>query len=117
MESVNDILKNQCQIEHTRHRSFDNFTTNLISGLFAYAFYPTKPNINIDNLQRIGQSLNRTHVIYYTKQNQIGRQNNNKELQYYLKTIPILKRPTQYVKNLGACLIIKPYLKKSLTPN
>jgi hypothetical protein len=54
VESVNDILKNQCQIEHTRHRSFDNFITNLISGLIAYSFYPTKPNINIDNLQRIG---------------------------------------------------------------
>lgn len=53
IESVNDILKNQCQIEHTRHRSFDNFITNLISGLIAYAFYPTKPNINIDRLQRI----------------------------------------------------------------
>lgn len=53
IESVNDILKNQCQIEHTRHRSFDNFITNLISGLIAYAFYPTKPNINIDNFQRI----------------------------------------------------------------
>lgn len=54
VESVNDILKNQCQIEHTRHRSFDNFITNLISGLIAYSFYPTKPNINIDDLQRIG---------------------------------------------------------------
>jgi hypothetical protein len=54
IESVNDILKNQCQIEHTRHRSFDNFITNLISGLIAYSFYPTKPNINIDKLQRIG---------------------------------------------------------------
>ena len=53
IESVNDILKNQCQIEHTRHRRFDNFITNLISGLIAYAFYPTKPNINIDNFQRI----------------------------------------------------------------
>jgi len=53
VESVNDILKNQCQIEHTRHRSFDNFITNLISGLIAYSFYPTKPNINIDQFQRI----------------------------------------------------------------
>lgn len=53
IESVNDVLKNVCQIEHTRHRSFDNFVTNLISGLIAYAFYPTKPNINIDNFQRI----------------------------------------------------------------
>lgn len=54
VESVNDILKNQCQIEHTRHRSFNNFIINLISGLIAYSFYPTKPNINIDKLQRIG---------------------------------------------------------------
>lgn len=53
VESVNDILKNQCQIEHTRHRSFDNFISNLVSGLIAYSFYPTKPNINIDNFQRI----------------------------------------------------------------
>lgn len=54
VESVNDILKNQCQIEHTRHRSFDNFITNLISGLIAYSFYPSKPNINIDTIQRLG---------------------------------------------------------------
>jgi hypothetical protein len=54
VESVNDILKNQCQIEHTRHRSFNNFIINMILGLIAYSFYPTKPNINIDKLQRIG---------------------------------------------------------------
>ena len=54
IESVNDILKNVCQIEHTRHRSFDNFILNLVAGLIAYSFYPTKPNINIDNLQRLG---------------------------------------------------------------
>jgi hypothetical protein len=53
VESVNDILKNACQIEHTRHRSFDNFITNLISGLIAYSLLPSKPNINIDKLQRI----------------------------------------------------------------
>lgn len=53
VESVNDILKNQCQIEHTRHRSFGNFITNLISGLIAYSFYPSKPNINIDSAQRL----------------------------------------------------------------
>ena len=54
VESVNDILKNQCQIEHTRHRIFNNFIINMISGLIAYSFYPTKSNINIDKLQRIG---------------------------------------------------------------
>ena len=30
IETVNDVLKNTCQIEHFRHRSFDNFLTNII---------------------------------------------------------------------------------------
>ena len=46
IESVNDELKNICQIEHTRHRSFTNFITNLIAGLLAYSFLPMKPSIN-----------------------------------------------------------------------
>ena len=48
IESVNDELKNMCQIEHTRHRSFENFINNLISGLIAYSFFPKKPSINTD---------------------------------------------------------------------
>ena len=46
IESVNDELKNIFQIEHTRHRSLENFLTNLISGLIAYCFLPKKPAIN-----------------------------------------------------------------------
>ena len=48
IECVNDELKNLCQIEHTRHRSMENFLTNLISGLIAYSFLPKKPSLNID---------------------------------------------------------------------
>lgn len=48
VETVNDELKNQCQIEHTRHRSFENFISNLISGLIAYSFIDKKPSINLD---------------------------------------------------------------------
>lgn len=48
IESVNDELKNICQIEHTRHRSFTNFITNLIAGLLAYSFLPKKPSIKVD---------------------------------------------------------------------
>lgn len=48
IETVNDELKNICQIEHTRHRSFGNFLSNLISGLIAYHFLPKKPSLNID---------------------------------------------------------------------
>ena len=46
IESVNDELKNMCQIEHTRHRSFDNFVINILSALAAYSFFPKKPSIN-----------------------------------------------------------------------
>ncbi len=47
IETVNDELKNICQIEHTRHRSFENFTTNLLSILIAYSFFDKKPSINL----------------------------------------------------------------------
>lgn len=49
IESVNDELKNICQIEHTRHRSFDNFIINLLSALAAYSFFDKKPSININS--------------------------------------------------------------------
>ena len=48
IETVNDELKYICQIEHTRHRSFENFLTNMISGLIAYSFMPKKPSINVE---------------------------------------------------------------------
>lgn len=48
IETINDELKNICQIEHSRHRSFTNFIANLISGLIAYSFFPKKPAINYD---------------------------------------------------------------------
>lgn len=33
IETVNDELKNICQIEHSRHQSFANFITNLVAVL------------------------------------------------------------------------------------
>lgn len=45
IETVNDELKNICQIEHSRHRSVGNFITNLMGGLIAYSFLPKKPSI------------------------------------------------------------------------
>lgn len=46
IETVNDELKNICQLEHSRHRSFVNFLTNTFAGLIAYAFLPKKPAIS-----------------------------------------------------------------------
>jgi uncharacterized membrane protein YjjP (DUF1212 family) len=48
VETVNDELKNICQIEHTRHRNFVNFISNMISALIAYIFRPKKPSLNLD---------------------------------------------------------------------
>jgi len=45
IETVNDELKNICQIEHSRHRSFTNFLSNLVAGLIAYSFLPKNPTI------------------------------------------------------------------------
>jgi hypothetical protein len=47
IESVNDQLKNICQIEHSRHRSGMNFLANLVGGLIAYSYYPTKPALDL----------------------------------------------------------------------
>ena len=46
IETVNDQLKNICQIEHTRHRCFPNFIINLLSALAAFSFFDKKPSIN-----------------------------------------------------------------------
>ncbi len=46
IETINDELKNICQVEHSRHRSFTNFITNIVAGLIAYSFLPKKPSIS-----------------------------------------------------------------------
>lgn len=55
IETINDELKNICQVEHSRHRSFANFLSNLISGLIAYSFLPKKPRIKYDVEPNLGQ--------------------------------------------------------------
>lgn len=52
IETVNDELKNICKIEHTRHRNFNNFLTNLLSGLIAYHFMPKKPSLNFEIIDK-----------------------------------------------------------------
>jgi hypothetical protein len=49
IESVNDQLKNICQIEHSRHRSRFNFLVNLIAGLIAYSYHPKKPSLDLND--------------------------------------------------------------------
>ena len=47
VETVNDELKNIAQVEHSRHRCFDNFIVNLLGAIAAYCLFPKKPRINV----------------------------------------------------------------------
>lgn len=51
IESVNDQLKNLCQVEHTRHRSTNNFAVNIIGALTAYSLQEKKPSLNLQRNQ------------------------------------------------------------------
>jgi hypothetical protein len=46
IESVNDQLKNMCEIEHTRYRKVANFMVNLVAGLIACTYQPQKPSLH-----------------------------------------------------------------------
>jgi hypothetical protein len=48
IETVNDELKNICQVEHTRHRSLNGFILNIMGAIAAYSFFPKKPSIKMD---------------------------------------------------------------------
>ena len=53
IESVIRELKTQTQLEHSRHRSFENFQVNVVSALIAYQLCEKKPSLNIHELQDI----------------------------------------------------------------
>ena len=48
IETVNDELNNIAQLEHSRHRSFNNFVANALSAIAAYCFFEKKPAIDIN---------------------------------------------------------------------
>ena len=53
IETVIDQLKNQSQIQHTRHRSMTGFLVNLMSGLVAYALSSNKPKLSLSKVQAL----------------------------------------------------------------
>ena len=53
IETINDQIKNLCNIEHTRHRSVYNFFVNILSGLVNYTFFQKKPSIKISVSEKI----------------------------------------------------------------
>jgi len=48
IETVNDQLKNICQVDHTRHRSVNGFIVNLL----ACTHQPMKPGIRFDENEK-----------------------------------------------------------------
>lgn len=48
IETVNDELKNIAQVEHSRHRCFDNFVVNTLGAVATYCLFPKKPCINVN---------------------------------------------------------------------
>lgn len=57
IETINDQLKNICDAEHSRHRSFGNFITNLVSSLIAYSFQEKKPSIKFEREENKNKQL------------------------------------------------------------
>ena len=51
IESVIKELKTQTVLEHSRHRSFQNFRVNVVSALIAYQLLESKPSVNLSELQ------------------------------------------------------------------
>lgn len=47
IETVNDELKNIAQVEHSRHRSFENFIVNMLGAIAAYCVFHKKPCIHV----------------------------------------------------------------------
>lgn len=47
IETVNDQLKNICQIAHSRHRSPFNLLVNTLAALVAYTYHEKKPALDL----------------------------------------------------------------------
>jgi hypothetical protein len=56
IETINDQLKNISQIEHSRHRSVNNFVVNLFAGLIAYCHQEKKPSLHLASAHLMADS-------------------------------------------------------------
>jgi hypothetical protein len=57
IETIFDQLKNLLNIDHTRHRSINNFMVNILGALIAYQFKPRKPSVSFAKLNGLASSL------------------------------------------------------------
>ncbi|MDD2815288.1 MAG: transposase [Thiotrichaceae bacterium] len=47
IETINDPLKNIFKLEHSWHRSLNNYMINIVAGLVAYSYQDKLPSLNI----------------------------------------------------------------------
>src|SRR5690606_4530274 len=50
IETINDEPKHVCKVEHTQHRSVNNYIINILGTLSAYRFFPKKTSLNLENM-------------------------------------------------------------------
>jgi hypothetical protein len=55
IETINDLLKNTANVEHTRRSSFHNFMMNLIAALGSCCFFDKKPSVKVNFEPQRGQ--------------------------------------------------------------
>lgn len=63
IETVNDQLKNICDVEHSRSRNPINFMVNMIAGLIRYTYFEKLPSINFSKKDREILGLNNTNIV------------------------------------------------------
>lgn len=49
IETINDQLKNICDLEHSRHRSLTNYICSIVASLVAYSYQEKKPALDLRN--------------------------------------------------------------------
>ncbi len=49
IETINDQLKNVCDLEHSRHRSLTNYMSSVVASLVAYSYQEKKPALDLRN--------------------------------------------------------------------
>lgn len=49
IETINDQLKNICDLEHSRHRSLTNYMSSIVASLVAYSYQEKKPALDLRN--------------------------------------------------------------------
>ncbi|EFZ37397.1 hypothetical protein HMPREF0663_10855 [Hoylesella oralis ATCC 33269] len=60
IEAINDELKNIAQVEHSKHRPFDNFIVNMFRTIAAYCYFSPRSHVLIWKEQR-------THNLPYSR--------------------------------------------------